>query len=210
VERFAVNVVYGPITDDLGHATDGVNAWATPADAVRRTQSRIRIDQNHDHRWVGEVVHLELRGASLWAVGEVADHVSPTVRVAVGDEVVRVEADYFWSPASWRNEDGEDVVFHSLSLTASPARIAAKPVAFLAGGFDRKGGLPLNHPDRDLIYRAAETKLRHRHGQPLVVHEEQPVRERHFHPHEVYELAEDAAWRNRPLRIRPASIIDVR
>lgn len=207
-----MNVVYGPITDDLGLASDGVNAWATPANAVRRTQDRIRIDRNHDHRWVGEVVHLELRHGSLWAVGLVEDHVSPTVRVAVGDEVVPVEADYFWSPASWRNEDGEDILFHSLSLTPSPARIAAKPVAFLDGGFDQRGGLPLNHPDRDLIYRAAETKLRQRHGQGLVVHElTRPKVERVRHGVWIVddELHVDPGRPAGELRMRPARILSV-
>jgi hypothetical protein len=42
-------------------------AWQTPPDQVRRVQAaEIPIDCDHDHRWVGEIVHPELRGDNLW------------------------------------------------------------------------------------------------------------------------------------------------
>jgi hypothetical protein len=64
-----MKTVYGILADKDGLAWDttlvqGQNrpelrtrAWATPAEEVRRVQApRIPIDQDHDHRWIGELV----------------------------------------------------------------------------------------------------------------------------------------------------------
>lgn len=56
----------------------------------------IPIDQNHDHRWCGEVIYLERsRDGSLWAVGHIADDIRPSLDVRVADKTVSVEHDLY-------------------------------------------------------------------------------------------------------------------
>jgi hypothetical protein len=122
-------------------------------------------------------VHLELRDGNLWAIGHVRDEVSPTVAVRVGDERVEVETDLYWSASRWASGDhgDQDVLLHSVALTSSPASLSARPVSFYPGDVHSRSTWPLQHPEKELLTRAAEASLRHRSGSPLLVHGLEPV-----------------------------------
>ena len=68
----AVGTVYGPFVDELGHASAAGRFWASPASSYLREQDpHLRVDRDHDHRWVGEVTFLCRHSRRLWAVAEV-------------------------------------------------------------------------------------------------------------------------------------------
>jgi hypothetical protein len=81
----AVNVVYGPLCDALGLASRQevtetghgplikMVGWASPASEYRSVQpEQIPVDLDHDHKPVGQVVHLERsRAGMLWCVAHV-------------------------------------------------------------------------------------------------------------------------------------------
>jgi hypothetical protein len=199
-----VKTVVGVIADELGHAATEVleqgaerpelrlRAWASPATSYRREQGDgIPIDREHDHVQIGRLAYLELTDhGSLWAVGEIRDDVDLLTRVRVGDEVVALETPLYWSASRLEDEDGQ-LLLDSVSLTRSPARIAARPVEILAGGLgaDRRWRPP---HQRQLLERAYAARWRH--GGAVVVEHE---RER-SHPAELAQLAEDISYGGRP------------
>ena len=74
-------------------------------------------------------------GGSIWAVGEVDDAVTESVRVRVDSRVVEVASPLYWSDTTiGGGEDG--VLLTSVALTASPARVCAPAVSFLPGSLD--------------------------------------------------------------------------
>ena len=169
-----MRTVYGVVTDALGHASATtlqqgerrpelrMNAWATPSSEVRSVQNpEIRIDRDHDHRWVGEIIYLERRDGNLWAVGHIDDRVRAEVHVKVGDDLVTLDHDLYWSPERIGGAD-DGILFTSIALTASPARIAPKPVKILEGALDhrdapRRWNHTLGWHERELLERAANT-----------------------------------------------------
>jgi hypothetical protein len=217
-----VRTVIGVVSDELGHAQNEHRSWATPSAQVSSTQDdEILVDQNHDHRWIGRVVHLELRQGKLWAVAEVDDAVEPFARVRVGDEVVPVEQEQFWSAT--RIGGGSDpILFTSLSLTPWPARVFASPVAFLPGRLDyrevARERWHLRGFAHDLLTRAAVTRLERRGG-PLIVQDERSRALEGLPADSVEALAAleeqafDPFWKSRPLRrgaVVHGSILSVR
>jgi hypothetical protein len=81
----AVRTVYGVLADEIGHALAGTRAWSSPAHAYLREQNPvIRVDRDHDHRWVGEIRYLARNGGRLWAVGEVSDGCRECDRTPLG------------------------------------------------------------------------------------------------------------------------------
>ena len=94
----AMRTVYGRLADQLGHSSAAGRFAASPASAYLREQNPvIRIDQDHDHRWVGEVVCLARHGGHLWAVGEVGYEVVEAVNVRVGGRTISVPHRLYWS-----------------------------------------------------------------------------------------------------------------
>ena len=124
--------VLGILSDRDGHARDYAGRhWATPSTAYRAVQDpHIRIDTDHDHRQVGDVVHLEIDSyARLWAVAEVdQDAINPFVRVRVGDDIVRVPSDLYWSAERIVDDIDDAALLTWVSLTTRPARVAPDPV----------------------------------------------------------------------------------
>lgn len=170
----ATTVEQGDLGPELRH-----RAWATPASEVRAEQAeKITIDRDHDRIEIGQVVYLERRNGSLWAVGQVRDDVSPVVNVRVGSALVALETDFYWSASRLSTEDYRDIVIDSISLTASPARVGARPVAFLPGGLDYRT-VPrerwhLHGLEGELLTRAAASHLERRGSRrPLIVHDGQ-------------------------------------
>src|SRR4029079_15607150 len=95
-----MRTVYGRLADSLGHARGSGRAWASPASAYLREQNpKIEIDQDHDHRPVGSILYLARHGGNLWAVGEVDDSTSESIRVRVASQVVEVPSRLYWSAA---------------------------------------------------------------------------------------------------------------
>jgi len=173
------HTVVGILCDEIGAAYDPMQRtrlWTTPAGEIRREQADwIPVDREHDHQWVGQVVHLERHAGRLWCVVEV--DAEPFVSVRVGDEIVRVSAPHYWSAERVSTPDDRDVILRSMALTTSPARIAAQPLLWFDGGLDDRGSWLLDKRRLDghlggLVTRAAET--RHRSG-PLIVHDDQPL-----------------------------------
>jgi hypothetical protein len=202
--------VYGVLADPLGLASDSIleqgpdrpelrhRAWATPAAEVRNVQDPIRIDRDHDHRWIGELIHLErsARG-DLWAVGHLDEAVIQAVNVWVGEELVAVDSDLYWSASRWSTPDFCDVIIGSVSLTAFPARNHAQPVTILDGALSYRGAerrWRLDRFDRELLERAADTHVGRERGAPLVVYDPGGEAEGYLHPAEVLERNEEIAW----------------
>lgn len=87
----AVKTVYGRLADPLGHASASGRAWASPAAAYLREQNpEIRVDVDHSYVWCGSILFLARHAGCLWAVGEVDDSVSESVRLRVGSQTVEV------------------------------------------------------------------------------------------------------------------------
>ena len=132
-----MKTVHGVLADEFGHASAGGRHWASPAaDYLREQAPEILIDRDHSHRWVGEIVFLARHAGSLWGVGEVSDEVAEAVNVRVGARTVAVPTPLYWS-ATPRGGGDDGLVLDSVSLTASPARVFPRPVAFLQGALDR-------------------------------------------------------------------------
>ena len=97
-------------------------------DTERRDPDRPRSRQPRGR--LGRV--LARSGGSIWAVGEVDDAVTESVRVRVDSRVVEVASPLYWSATTIGGaEDG--VLLTSVALTASPARVCARAVSFLPG-----------------------------------------------------------------------------
>jgi HK97 family phage prohead protease len=196
--------VYGILADELGHARrpELRKAWATPAAEVRSVQApRIPVDRDHDHRWCGELIHLERAGGNLWAVAEVDDSVTSEVHVRVGSELRSAEVPMYWS-ATRRGGDDYGIELLSVALTPTPARVAARPVTFREGRAHLAAGRTSDPFERALLKRAAEAQLT-RHGRPIVVHGGDPF-------HRVHEEEpREAPFRTSRLEIRSAAAVDV-
>lgn len=193
-------------------------AWSTRSADVRREQlDHIAIDLNHDGIERGHVVYLERDAhGRLWCIGHVSDDVIPEVRVRVADRTVAVKHDLYWSPVRVGGPD-LGIEFLSVALTASPARIGARPVTFLPGELnfrqvaDERWHIRRGY-EHDLLERAAASYLdRREHGGPMIVRDEHEQTRSldGLHPTELFAQAEDEFWENRPLRWRPGYILSV-
>jgi hypothetical protein len=178
-----------------------VNAWATPADLVRRTQpARIPIDYAHDENWLGEVVDLQLRGRFLWCIA----HLKSQPPEWAGP--------WFWSAKSnARESDGGDAVIEAVALTTHPRQIALRqhPLRFYDGALDYReaaGRWQLDPFQKQLLTRAAASRSDRRasgRDAPIIVGEpdrerayERAMRERSHG--ELAMMAEDDQWSRRP------------
>jgi hypothetical protein len=180
-----VNTVIGILCDRDGLASTGylaqgplgpevrTRAWATPSGEVCEEQpSTIPVDYCHDGRKLGEVRYLERdEHGRLWCVAEV--EAQPYVNVEVGDDVVPVATPMYFSVDRIGTADYRDLILRSVSITASPARVGARslPLQWWPGGIDSRSGWHTDTITRGLLNRAAESKLRHRHNEPLRVHD---------------------------------------
>jgi hypothetical protein len=175
-----VNTVYGQLCDADGLATNGDRYWCTPAEHINRTQAtKILVDLDHDPTAVvGEIVHLDRNRTGLWAVAHINDDVAPSVNVRVGDLDVPVECDLYWS-ATRRGNSDTGIELLSVALTASPARISARPVQFLRGQLDyrqvARERWHLRGSDCELLTRAAHAYLDRRKagGGNIRVHDQE-------------------------------------
>lgn len=172
--------VLGVLADELGHAHDPDQpgaTWPGPADEYRDLQpDRIPIDLDHNGRPVGQVIHLERHRGNLWCVGEV-DGAQPAVAVRVGDDVVHVEDDLFWSAQRLGDVNGQNILLRSVAITWAPARVTAhsQPLLWFEGNLGDRGSWLLDKRRitghlADLIERAAEARhdrCHHREGLPI-------------------------------------------
>lgn len=134
----AVKTVYGRLADPLGHASASGRAWASPAAAYLREQNpEIRVDVDHSYVWCGSILFLARHAGCLWAVGEVDDSVSESVRLRVGSQTVEVPTKLYWSASRIGSPD-DGLLLTSVSLTPSPASVDPRPVAFLEGRLDHR------------------------------------------------------------------------
>lgn len=162
--------VFGVLTDALGHASDGRRHWATPALEVRTVQdTRIAINLDHNpYHEVGEAIYFERdRSQRLWLVAEVADDVAPSVSVRVGSETRSVPVPFYWSAERVGGPDF-GIVISAVALTASPARVAARPVEIRQGDAHMAAWHSTDSFERGLLQRASEARLK-RHGGPILV-----------------------------------------
>lgn len=171
-----MRTVYGRLADPLGHSSAAGRFAASPASAYLREQNPvIRIDQDHDHRWVGEVVCLARHGGHLWAVGEVGYEVVEAVNVRVGGQTISVPHRLYWSASRIGSAD-DGLALDSVSLTASPASVDPRPVAFLEGRLDHRDAASrwrskLDRAEYELLRRAAVARYERRKGDPIVIAE---------------------------------------
>jgi hypothetical protein len=171
-----MRTVYGVVADELGHASASGQHWSSPAaDFLREQNPEIRVDQDHDHRWVGQVVFLARNGGRLWAVGEVDDDVVEAVRVRVEGRTVEVPNPLYWS-ATRIGGPGEGMLLDSISLTPSPARIVPQRVRFLPGRLDHREAAKrwrskLDRAEYELLTRAANARADRRRGDPITIDE---------------------------------------
>jgi hypothetical protein len=163
-----MRTVYGIALDGIGHASSGGKHWATPANKLCTVQdAHIAVDVEHGAE-CGRVIYLEKRGGNIWAVAEVADEVTPEVRVRLSPVEVRsVPTEFYWS-VSRIGDDHLGYALTGLALTWSPARVGARPVTFRDGNAARAASKASDPFERELLHRASEYDLR-RHGGPLMV-----------------------------------------
>jgi hypothetical protein len=180
-----VNTVVGVLCDRDGLASTGylaqgplgpevrTRAWATPSGEVREEQApTIPVDYCHDGRKLGEVRYLERdEHGRLWCVAEV--EAQPYVNVEVGDDVVPVATPMYFSVDRKHDPGYTNLLIRSVAITASPARVGARsqPLQWWPGDLSDRSGWTTNPVTRQLLNRAAESKLRHRSGEPLRVHD---------------------------------------
>jgi hypothetical protein len=172
----AVKTVYGRLADELGHSSARGRFSASPAgDYLREQNPVIPIDRDHNHRWVGEILFLARHAGSLWAVGEVDNSVTEVVNVRLGGRTVAVPTPLYFSAS--RIGGGDDgLALDSVALTASPASIAPRPVAFLQGGLDHRQAADrwrsrLDRVEHDLLTRAAHARADRQRGAAIVISE---------------------------------------
>jgi hypothetical protein len=226
--------VYGILADKLGHASSEVleqgadrpelrrRAWSTPGDAVVAVDEHLPIDLDHNGIEVGEVTYLERRDGSIWCVGQISDTVQAAVDVVVGDQVVSVDHDLYWSPTRVGDPDSHGLGITSVSLTASPARVNPQPVTILPGelsyrGAEQRWNLRAGGYELELLERAAAAHgYRRRHRGPLVISEHvDPRLYERATPAEIADVLEEQAMRRPvgPLRYSTptkGSVLDVR
>ena len=171
-----MRTVYGRLADPLGHAATGGRGWASPAAAYHREQNpEIRVDVDHSHVWCGSILFLARHAGCLWAVGEVDDSVSESVRVRVGSQTVEVPTKLFWSASRIGSPD-DGLLLTSVSLTPSPASVDPRPVTFLEGGLDHRQAAQrwrsrLDRVQFTLVERAAIARADRWRGDPIVIHD---------------------------------------
>jgi HK97 family phage prohead protease len=159
--------VYGVALDKIGIASSAGRYWSTPSALLRSVQNPV-IPVDIEHGQVcGQVIYLERRHGQVWVVGHVSDDVSPHVPVRVGTELRHVETDFYWS-VSRIGAPEHGYVLDSVALTASPARVSARPVTFLDGNAAMAASKSTDWHERDLLKRAYDYDLR-RHGDPMIV-----------------------------------------
>ena len=171
-----MKTVYTRLADPLGHAATGGRGWASPAAAYLREQNpEIRVDVDHSHDGVGKIVFLARHAGSLWGVGEVDDSVRESVRVRVGSQTVEVPTPLYWSASRIGSPD-DGLLLTSVSLTASPASVDPRPVAFLPGALDHRGAAQrsrsrLDRAEYELLSRAAVARADRKRGDSIVIDE---------------------------------------
>jgi HK97 family phage prohead protease len=194
-----MKVAYGVVLDKLGHARSPGEAWAAPAGQVKRVQrSPLRVDRNHDHEWIGEVIDLQMRGGNLVAVAEVSDEVEAVARVRVGDTTIAVPHDLFWSA---EHTTGDSIELLALSLTTAPRHVAARPVTLLPGSAHMAAFTTHDHVERQLLNRASEAHLRRRGGEIVI--------DGHDHTPNAWSPHLEVASSRRPVETRSARVADV-
>ena len=171
-----MRTVYGRLAGRLGHSTAAGRFWARPAGDYLPTQNaEIPIDRDHDSRAVGSVAFLARSGGSIWAVGEVDDAVTESVRVRVDSRVGEVASPLYWSATTiGGGEDG--VLLTSVALTAPPARVCAPAVSFLPGSLDHGRAAErwrsrLDRAEFAPLDRAAHARAERRRGDPITIAE---------------------------------------
>ena len=172
-----MRTVYGAIADPLGHASARGRFWASPAaNYLTEQPPRIPVDVDHSGRPVGEVVALMRHAGSLWAVGEVDDHVTETVQVRVGAQTVAVPTPLYWSASRIGSPD-DGLVLVSAALTASPASVGVRrPVRFLDGRLDHRQAADrwrsrLDRVEHQMLTRAAHARADRQAGEAIVIAE---------------------------------------
>jgi hypothetical protein len=215
-----MQTVYGVLAsgDGLAYKTEleqgalRLRGWSSPALRYRHVQdAEIPVDLEHDHRQVGRVVHLERdRYDRIHCVAHVSDDVSPVTRVQVGDEIVGMETDLFWSASRLEDDQTGELVLDSVALTASPARLSATPVTFLPGQCDWSGAWKrwqLRGYGKELLERACAVHPNRPKDAPIYIAGNDP--DDWF---ERGNMLDDEQWERRPMRRSGARgfVIDVR
>jgi hypothetical protein len=142
---------------------------------MREQNPVIRVDRDHDHRWVGEVVFLARHGGRLLAVGEV-DGVAEALNVRVGGQTVAVPTPLYWSATRIIGSPDDGLLLDSVSLTASPASVHPRPVTFLEGSLDHRAAAQrwrskLDRVEFTLLERAANARADRRRGDAILIDE---------------------------------------
>lgn len=126
----------------------------------------------------------------MWAVGQVDDSVSESVRVGVGGQTVEVPTKLYWSASRIGSPD-EGLLLTSVSLTPSPASVDPRPVTFLEGRLDHREAAKrwrarLDRAEYELLRRAAVARYERRSGEPIVIAE--------LGEPQVTKLGRDGGW----------------
>jgi hypothetical protein len=215
-------IAWGEIASADGTAWDRARprtrAWSTPAGDYRADQGEgpIPVTVEHSGPIIGEVTYLERSAnGALTAVARIASDWTPSVNVRVGDQLVTLEHDAYWSAETVRDEDAA-ILLHAAAITTSPARLGAKPLAFVDGDLSFRRAAPerwrsrIGRHEHELLSRAAAAML-DRRGQSLRVHdartpELERVRGGFLVDGELYAASHRpyGAW-----RVRPSTILRV-
>ena len=207
----------GILADALGHAHDHRGRhWATGSLQYRSAQnSTIRVDTDHDHQQVGQVLHLERDLYDrLWCVAEIEpDAITPHVNVKVAERTVHVPVDTYWSSERLIDDSDDTALLTWVSLTSRPARVAPEPISIYPGPLTIDSVRQWNVPPsttRSVLRHAAVAWRARRYGGGAIV-----VRDAHAHTHELLPRASSGdtrppgdprppggeIWRGQPGRI---------
>jgi HK97 family phage prohead protease len=176
-----MNTAIGSLASADGIAYDPAQrrpAWSSRSSDYSSVQpATIAVDRDHDGRWIGRVVYLERHQGVLWAVAEV--DAEPTVAIKVGDDVVHVLTNLFFS-AERVAVDDEDIVLRSVAITRTPARLGARPLTWFAGDLGDRGMWLLNRRRLgghlgELVERAAESRYTGFFRSSTVIHDTEPA-----------------------------------
>lgn len=166
------HTVVGRIASADGLAADFSRrrgAWASPAADYRTAQpQRIPVDRDHNHQWVGRIVHLERGPGGIVAVAEL-DISEPALIVRVADQDVALRDPTYFSAEYDSDPDGRDIELISVAVVHRTACLSATPLHWFEGDLGHRSGWPTDTFHRPLLNRAAETSYT-RHGGPIVIH----------------------------------------
>ena len=136
---------------------------ATPARNCRSRQAEhIPIGIGHDRQArIGHVIHLEMLGRHLWAVGQLNEPVPDDVPWRFSVETT--------STYERNSLVGDDIEITGLGIVTRSAQMNLAPIRLLPGDLRSRGSWHLPKPEQTLVDNAADVLPDRRHHRPIQI-----------------------------------------